>query len=155
MRSLKNRDPASTVSLNLSKRIVKYWRVSRYGITTLEFAFFSVSADLILFVLVSQRAIRTDTINDLVQALLNSDFDRSATFSDSEIENDLEISLMMVPGITVNHELLVERIKATDRDMASVLALLREIDNDDLVDEERIFRVDIDERKKQSLNKAN
>jgi hypothetical protein len=113
-----------------------------------------VSADLISFVLVSQRAIRTDTINDLVQALLQSDFDRSATFSDSEIENDLEISLMLVPGITVNHELLVKRIKATDRDMASVLALLQEIDSDDLVDEERIFRVDIDERKRQSLNKA-
>jgi hypothetical protein len=113
-----------------------------------------VSADLISFVLVSQRAIRTDTINDLVQALLQSDFDRSATFSDSEIENDLEISLMLVPGITVNHELLVKRIKSTDRDMASVLALLQEIDSDDLVDEERIFRVDIDERKRQSLNKA-
>jgi hypothetical protein len=99
-----------------------------------------VSADLISFVLVSQRAIRTDTINDLVQALLQSDFDRSATFSDNEIENDLEISL--------------KRIKSTDRDMASVLALLQEIDSDDLVDEERIFRVDIDERKRQSLNKA-
>jgi hypothetical protein len=60
----------------------------------------------------------------------------------------------LVPGITVNHELLVKRIKSTDRDMASVLALLQEIDSDDLVDEERIFRVDIDERKRQSLNKA-
>jgi hypothetical protein len=113
-----------------------------------------VSADLISFVLVSQRAIRTDTINDLVQALLQSDFDRSATFSDNEIENDLEISLMLVPGITVNHQLLVKRIKATNRDMASVLALLQEIDRDDLADEERIFRVDMDERKNQSMKKA-
>jgi hypothetical protein len=114
----------------------------------------SVTADLTSFALISQRAIRTDTINDLVQALLQSDFDRSATFSDNEIENDLEISLMLVPGITVNHQLLVTRIKATDRDMGSVLALLQEIDRDDLADEERIFRVDIDERKKQSLRKA-
>jgi hypothetical protein len=114
----------------------------------------SVFTDLTSVVLVSQRAIRTDTINDLVQALLQSDFDRSATFSDNEIENDLEISLMLVPGITVNHQLLVKRIKATDRDMASVLALLQEIDRDDLADEERIFRVDIDERKRQSMKKA-
>jgi hypothetical protein len=131
---------------------VKHWRVSRYVIPTREQSVLSVSAkNLTSFVLVSQRAIRTDTINDLVQALLQSDFDRSATFSDNEIENDLEISLMMVPGITVNHQLLVTRIKATDRDMASVLALLQEIDRDDLADEERIFRVDIDERKRQSL----
>jgi hypothetical protein len=61
---------------------------------------------------------------------------------------------MLVPGITVNHQLLVKRIKATNRDMASVLALLQEIDRDDLADEERIFRVDIDERKKQSMKKA-
>jgi hypothetical protein len=113
-----------------------------------------VAADLTSFVLVLQRAIRTDTINDLVQALLQSDFDRSATFSDNEIENDLEICLMLVPGITVNHQLLVKRIKATDRDMASVLALLQEVDRDDLTDDERVFRVDIDERKKQSLRKA-
>jgi hypothetical protein len=130
---------------------VKHWRVSRYVIPTREQSVLSASANLTSFVLVSQRAIRTDTINDLVQALLQSDFDRSATFSDNEIENDLEISLMMVPGITVNHQLLVTRIKATDRDMASVLALLQEIDRDDLADEERIFRVDIDERKRQSL----
>jgi hypothetical protein len=61
---------------------------------------------------------------------------------------------MLVPGITVNHQLLVKRIKATDRDMASVLVLLQEIDRDDLADEERIFRVNIDERKEQSLKKA-
>lgn len=133
---------------------MKHWRVSRYVNPTRGECIFSVSAVLTSFVLVSQRSIRTDTINDLVQALLQSDFDRSATFSDNEIENDLEISLMLVPGITVNHQLLVKRIKATDRDMASVLALLQEIDRDDLADEERIFRVDIDERKKQSLEKA-
>jgi hypothetical protein len=133
---------------------VTHWRVSRYVTPTRELSILSLSVDLTSFVLVSQRAIRTDTINDLVQALLQSDFDRSATFSDNEIENDLEISLMLVPGITVNHQLLVKRIKATNRDMASVLALLQEIDRDDLADEERIFRVDIDERKKQSMKKA-
>jgi hypothetical protein len=61
---------------------------------------------------------------------------------------------MLVPGITVNHQLLVKRIKETDRDMASVLALLQEIDRFDLPDDERIFRVDDDERTKQCLKKA-
>ena len=84
-----------------------------------------------------------DLTQTLVAACINSDFDQSSTFSDQEIKI-LELRLKSVPGVKVNHELLVQTVLASDRRLESVLALLTHLDRTDLADEERIFQFDSD-----------
>jgi hypothetical protein len=83
---------------------------------------------------------------------MESDFDGSSKFDDSEIDN-LEIFMLTVPGVEINHELLKQRIRETDRDLSSVLSLLQELENADLLPEERIFTLDQGVREQQSIRK--
>lgn len=47
-----------------------------------------------------------------------------------------------MPGILVNHELLVQTVTTSDRQLESILFLTSHIDRVDLEDNERIFRFD-------------
>lgn len=73
--------------------------------------------------------------------MIDSDFDSSGTFSDQEIKI-LEMRMKNVPGVHVQHELLVATVDASDRRLSSVLKLLDHLDRDDLADSERIFQFD-------------
>jgi hypothetical protein len=96
-----------------------------------------------------KTAIKVQAMQQLVEIVLDSDQDRSATFDDDEIET-LELRFQAVVGITVNTDLLKKRVKATDRSLSSVFTLLKEIDHaEDIHDmesaslaSERIFVID-------------
>jgi len=77
----------------------------------------------------------------MVTAIIESDFDSSATFSDQEIKI-LELRVKNVPGVHVQHELLVKTVQDSDRRLSSVLMLLNHLDAKDMADEERIFQFD-------------
>lgn len=77
----------------------------------------------------------------MVTAIIDSDFDSSGTFSDQEIKI-LEMRMKSVPGVHVQHELLVKTVDASDRRLATVLSLLDHLDREDMAEEERIFQFD-------------
>ena len=53
-----------------------------------------------------------------------------------------------VPGVKVNHELLVQTIHNSDRKLSSALDLVKHLDRGDLADEHRIFQFDEDHLEK-------
>ena len=61
----------------------------------------------------------------------------------------MELRVKNVPGIKVNHALLSETVKSSDRRLSTVLALVRQVEQDDLPEEERIFAFDMDHLQKQ------
>ena len=75
----------------------------------------------------------------MISAIIESDFDSSGKFSDHEIKI-LEMRMKSVPGVIVNHQLLVQTVHASDRELSSVLKLMDHLDRDDLTDEARIFK---------------
>lgn len=80
-----------------------------------------------------------DTQQILVGAIIESDMDKSARFSDKEIKM-IEIRLQNVQGVTVNFEKLREKLNQSGcRSLSYVLNLMKEIERDDIPDEERIF----------------
>jgi predicted nuclease of predicted toxin-antitoxin system len=93
--------------------------------------------------LVLQLAVRANLAQTLVTACIDSDFDSSGNFSDEEIKI-LELRMKNVPGVKVNHELLVQTVHASDRKLESVLALLSQLNRTDLDDSQRIFQFDED-----------
>lgn len=89
----------------------------------------------------SQSAVKADLTQTLFTDCIESDFDSSGTFSDQEIQI-LEVRMQNLPGIQVNHGLLVA--KGSDCKLESLLALLTPLDRTDLSDDRRIFRFDED-----------
>jgi hypothetical protein len=85
--------------------------------------------------------VRAELTQTLVTACIDSDFDMSGHFSDQEIKM-LELRMKNVPGVHVNHELLVKKVEESDRGLATVLELLQQLEVDDVPEEERIFRLD-------------
>jgi len=79
-------------------------------------------------------------MQDLVEVILASDRDASAKFSDQEIDM-LEMRMKMMANVKVNHNLLVQKVKVSDRTLESVLTMLEDMDRDDLPPEERVFQI--------------
>ena len=88
-----------------------------------------------------QALVKADLTQTVVSAIVESDFDSSATFSDQEIQI-LELRIKNVPGVNVRHDLLVQAAGGSNRSISNVLKLLNDLDRDDLSDEERIFKFD-------------
>jgi hypothetical protein len=80
-------------------------------------------------------------LQNLFTAIIDSDADNSASFSDQEIQI-LEMRLRNIQGITVNFDALKRQVLASDRTLESVLKLVENMDRDDLPEEERIFRLE-------------
>jgi hypothetical protein len=79
----------------------------------------------------------------IVHALIESDHDGSGCYSDDEIEHILRVRMRHLPkGVLCDENLLVRTITASDRTLATVLALVQHIDMDHWPDHERIFRLD-------------
>ena len=95
-----------------------------------------------------KKCVKADTEQILVRAIIDSDYDSSADFSDTELKL-LGMRLQNVRGVAVDCELLQQRIRNSDKSLPSILALLNDLDREDLPDNERIFR--IDEQKLQNL----
>jgi hypothetical protein len=75
--------------------------------------------------------------------LIESDYDGSGHFSDDEIDRVLRLRMRnLPPGVVVNEPLLTATVAASDRTLATVLALVRHMDLDHLPDHERVFRWD-------------
>lgn len=91
----------------------------------------------------------------ILHALIESDYDASGHFSDDELQI-LELRVQHLPGIVVNAPLLMDRVAASDRRLATILEFVHHIDMDHLPDSERIFRLDTDELQRQlpRLNKG-
>lgn len=90
-------------------------------------------------IVLSQAAVKQDLCQTVVSAIIESDFDSSGSFSDQEIKI-LELRMKSVPGLLVNHKLLVQTVHASDRKLSTVLKLMDHLDRDDLTDEQRIFK---------------
>jgi hypothetical protein len=73
--------------------------------------------------------------------LIESDFDSSGQFSDQEIQI-VELRMKNLPGVTVNHDLLTQSLRASDRQLSSVLKLVDQLEESGLSDEQRIFKFD-------------
>lgn len=84
----------------------------------------------------------------ILSAVIESDYDSSGTFSDQEIKI-LELRMRNVPGVKVNHQLLVQTIHNSDRKLSSALDLVKHLDRGDLADDHRIFQFDEDHLEKQ------
>lgn len=84
---------------------------------------------------------RDDVVQTLVTACIDSDFDQSGTFSDQEIQI-LELRMQSIPGVIVNHALLKENVQKSDRQLESILELVKHMHRMDLPSEQRIFQFD-------------
>lgn len=84
---------------------------------------------------------KDDVVQTLVTACIDSDFDQSGTFSDQEIQI-LDLRMQNIPGVIVNHALLKESVQKSDRQLESILALVKHINRTDLPKEQRIFQFD-------------
>jgi hypothetical protein len=83
-----------------------------------------------------------DLTQTLVTACIDSDFDQSGSFSDQEIQI-LEMRMQSIPGVIVNHELLKETVQKSDRQLESILVLVKQLhESKDLPNEQRIFQFD-------------
>jgi hypothetical protein len=89
----------------------------------------------------SKVAVKDDVVQTLVTACIDSDFDQSGTFSDQEVQI-LDLRMQSIPGVIVNHTLLKESIQKSDRQLESILALVRHVYRTDLPNEQRIFQFD-------------
>jgi hypothetical protein len=85
--------------------------------------------------------VKDDVVQTLVTACIDSDFDQSGTFSDQEIQI-LELRMQNIPGVVVNHALLKDCVQKSDRQLESILALVKHINRTDLPAEQRIFQFD-------------
>ena len=88
----------------------------------------------------AQLVVEADTMQILVQAIVSSDFDSNATFSDQEIQI-LEVRLANIPGVVVNKPALKKAVKESDRTVESVVSFVKHMFRDDLPPEERIFKM--------------
>lgn len=89
----------------------------------------------------SKVAVKDDVVQTLVTACIDSDFDQSGSFSDQEVQI-LDLRMQSIPGVIVNHELLKESVQNSDRQLESVLALVKHLYRTDLPNEQRIFQFD-------------
>jgi hypothetical protein len=85
--------------------------------------------------------VKDDVVQTLVTACIDSDFDQSGMFSDQEIQI-LELRMQSIPGVIVNHALLKETVQKSDRQLESILSLVKHINRTDLPAEQRIFQFD-------------
>eukprot|EP00538_Stauroneis_constricta_P005186 CAMPEP_0119550798 /NCGR_PEP_ID=MMETSP1352-20130426/4241_1 /TAXON_ID=265584 /ORGANISM="Stauroneis constricta, Strain CCMP1120" /LENGTH=255 /DNA_ID=CAMNT_0007596753 /DNA_START=6 /DNA_END=773 /DNA_ORIENTATION=- len=88
-----------------------------------------------------KELIKADTMQAMMSAVLESDFDETGSFSDREIHR-LVLRLGNLPAIEFNEKLLRAKVTA-NRSLHSVIDLLQDIERVDerVPDEERIFRV--------------
>lgn len=73
--------------------------------------------------------------------MIESDFDSSGQFSDSEIEI-LALRLSNVPGVKVNAELLKTTAMQSDRSLVTILGYLDQLKQNDIPEDQRIFQLD-------------
>lgn len=88
-----------------------------------------------------QAAAKAELAQIVINAIIESDFDSSGTFSDQEIKI-LELRMKSCTGVIVNDKLLIQTVEASDRSLSTVLSLLDHLDRLDLLDEKRIFKFD-------------
>lgn len=88
-----------------------------------------------------KKYVKADTEQTFLKAVLDSDWDNSNEFDDAEIDM-LEVRLQAIPGCTVNAKILRSKIHATDRTLGAVMGLLKELDDEYMPDDERIFVID-------------
>lgn len=84
----------------------------------------------------------------ILTALIDSDFDMSGSFSDQELQI-LQLRVKNIPGVIIDDAKLVERVKASDRKLSTVLEMVQELDREDTEgEEERIFQFDLEHLEK-------
>lgn len=90
-----------------------------------------------------KTTVQAELTQRIVYALIESDYDGSGCYSDDEIEHILRVRMRHLPkGVLCDENLLVRTIAASDRTLATVLALVHHVDMDHWPDHERIFRLD-------------
>jgi hypothetical protein len=93
-----------------------------------------------VFFITIQKCVKADAEQTFISAIMASDADSDNAFSDQEVKM-LELRLQQIPGVDIHPGILATRLAATKRTMAEVMNLLKELYDDTIPDEERIFVV--------------
>lgn len=89
-------------------------------------------------------------MQQVVAAVLNSDFDQSGNFSDQEIKI-LELRLQNIPGLEVDTERLKLEVRQKTQRLDRTLMLLKDIEREDIPMSEHIFRIESQRAVNESL----
>lgn len=85
-----------------------------------------------------KKLINDDIVQDMMEAVLNSERSEDGHFSDREIKR-LVMRLKGLPAIIINEELLMAKLQK-NRSISSVLDAMKTISDDSIPDDERIFK---------------